>query len=353
MAEEKFMQLALKLAERGTGQVSPNPLVGCVIVRNGRIVGKGWHERYGSEHAEVNALKRAGKNAGGATMYVTVEPCVHFGKQSPCADAVIAAGIREVVIAMRDVNPIVSGKGIKKLKKAGIKVRVGLLQEEAEKLNESFICFMTKKRPFIILKNAITLDGKITWGDGRRKRISGRESMRLVHQLRAEADAILVGINTVLKDDPRLTARMRGAKNPVRIILDSALKIPSCSKLLKQKGKTLIVCGKKASSEKKKALEKLGAQVLVLNEKNGFIDLKQLLKELWKQGIAILLVEGGAAVSKSFVEQKFVDKLMLFVSPRIVGEGVPFLPQDLLQKIRLRRVTIEPVGKDFLVQGYL
>ncbi len=349
------MRIALALAKKGTGNVSPNPRVGCVIARGGRIVGQGWHKKFGGPHAEIFALKNAGARARGATLYVNLEPCNHFGKTPPCALAIIRAGVKRVVCAMRDPHKIASG-GLQELAAAGISTAVGVLEKEAREFNESFSKFATTGVPFVILKAAVTSDGFIAREGARREWVSRRPARRVVHGLRRECDAILVGVGTVLADDPRLTVRIAGkkiARQPLRVVLDPALRAPLDSKVFAN-GNALVATLQGAPAAKKKALEKKGVRVLVCpNGASGEIDLEFLLESLGKMGIASVFVEGGGRVFSSFLKKGLVDKFYLFVSPKKFGCGIPFVDEAALGQLRRARVVSgKMVGKDFLFEGY-
>jgi diaminohydroxyphosphoribosylaminopyrimidine deaminase/5-amino-6-(5-phosphoribosylamino)uracil reductase len=361
--DEQYMKIALSLAKRGKGRVSPNPLVGAVLVKNGRIVGKGFHQRAGGPHAEVNALKEAGDKAKGADLYLNLEPCCHFGKTPPCTDALIAHKIKRIFAGMVDPNPLVSGRGIEQLVKSGIQVKTGILEAEARKLNEDFIKYITEKVPFVILKVASTLDGKIATRTGDARWITGEKARTFVHQLRNEADAVLVGIGTVKRDDPLLTTRLpQGTgRDPHRIILDTHLTIPLSSKLLhlNSQAKTILATSQHVSPRKIRKLEELGATILTLPTLKGRLNLKALLKELGRREITSVMVEGGRETITSFLEQRLVDKLYLFYAPKIImgveaigitgGQGKALLKEA----IQVSKVKVKRLGDDILVEGYL
>jgi len=352
--DKKCMELALKLAEKGNGNVSPNPMVGAVIAKNKKIIGKGFHEKFGSNHAEVNAIKNAGKKTAGAALYVSLEPCCHFGKTPPCAKAVIEAGIKKVFVAMKDPNPLVFGKGIMELKKAGIKVELGLMEKEAKKLNEKYVYWMENKKPFAALKFAITSNGMISWGNGKRKKISCNESIKIMHELRGEFDAVLVGIGTVKKDNPMLTTHGKKEKNPYRIILDTNFEIPLNAKAIGKDKKCIIATTKKALGKKKakkKILEKK-AILLELKEKNGNVELKELLNVLGKMNVSSVMVEGGQKILTSFIAEKLAQKAIVFVSPKIAEKGLFFVDQKKVKKFELKNCIAKKSGKDVLIEGY-
>jgi len=362
-ADERFMRIALSLAKRGGGKVSPNPLVGAVLVRNGQIVGKGFHRRAGEPHAEINALHDAGDKAIGADLYINLEPCCHYGKTPPCTDALIAHKIKRVFVGMVDPNPLVSGKGIKRLTKAGIQVTTGILEGKARKLNEVFIKYITEKMPFVIMKVASTLDGKIATRNGDARWITGEKARTFVHQLRNEVDAILVGVGTVKRDDPQLTTRLPHARgrDPHRIILDTHLTIPLSSKLLylDSQAKTIIATAQHASSGKARKLEGLGATILTVPTLRGRINLKALLKKLGTLDITSVMVEGGRETITSFLEQGLVDKFYLFYAPKIImgkeAIGITGGPGKALieEAIRVTDITVRRMGDDILIEGYL
>lgn len=353
---QKFMKNALKLAKRGRGLVSPNPLVGCVIVSNNRIAGKGYYQYFGGPHAEINALRDAGEKAVNSTMYVTLEPCCFYGKTPPCTEAIIRSGVKEVVIGMEDPNPKVNGRGIQKLKAKRIKVTTDILKKQATKLNEAYIKYVTKKVPFVILKTAMSLDGKIASVTGDSKWISSEKSRQWVHRLRSQVDGVLVGINTVLKDNPGLTAHGLG-KNPLRIVLDGEARIPLKSQLLNNQAPTLVVTAH--SPGKLSVLKRRGIRVLRINAKNGKINLKVLLRRLAKMGITSLLVEGGGETNASFLKEKLVDKVLVFIGPKIVGGRNAITPvagngiDKISQAIKLDKMSIKKIDEDILIEGYL
>ena len=355
------MRRALALAASQRGKTSPDPMVGAVIVKNGKIISDGFHGAVTTPHAESWAIEKASVKAKGATLYVNLEPCCHYGNNPPCTDNIIRAGIKKVISAMPDPNPLVKGKGLKILKDAGVKVEVCLLEEEAKKLNEFFIKYITTRIPFVILKVATTLDGKIATKTGDSRWISSLESRHYTHNLRNHVDAILVGINTVLRDDPLLTVRhAKKIKNPIRLVLDAKCRIPLSAKLLNTKeAPVIIVTSRSAKKSKLVSLEKRGAEVLMVKAKNGKIDLKALLKILGKRNITSLLIEGGSAVFTSALEAKIVDKIVAFVAPKLSGgreaktwfEGNGIA--NMKKSLQFKNVSYRMIGKDMLVEGYL
>jgi diaminohydroxyphosphoribosylaminopyrimidine deaminase/5-amino-6-(5-phosphoribosylamino)uracil reductase len=358
MEDEKYMNLALQLALRAKGRTSPNPLVGALVVKNNRIVGRGYHKKAGAPHAEVNALNVAGPKAHKATLYLTLEPCAHFGRTPPCTGKIISSGIRKVVVAMLDPNPLNNGKGVRELRRAGIEVEVGSLREKAKRINESYIKYITAKRPFVILKSALSLDGKIATRRGDAKWISNELSRKYVHRLRSDVDAILVGSGTIRKDNPRLTARTY-KKNPIRIVVDSKARISPAAKVLNREAPTIIATTKFASPGKIAALSKKGVRVLVVKDKDKKVDLTELLKMLGKLEITSLLVEGGGTINAAFLENGLVDKLLFFIAPQIIGgkEAPTAVEGEGIEKmsgaIKLKDITTKRFGEDILIEGYI
>ncbi|MCX5716241.1 MAG: bifunctional diaminohydroxyphosphoribosylaminopyrimidine deaminase/5-amino-6-(5-phosphoribosylamino)uracil reductase RibD, partial [Candidatus Omnitrophica bacterium] len=321
MPDDKFyMRLALVLAQKGRGGTSPNPMVGAVIVKNNKIVGLAYHKEAGGPHAEAAALKEAGKSAKGAALYINLEPCAHFGRTPPCTQAIIKSGIKKVIAAMKDPNPIIAGRGFVRLKKNGIKVAAGTLEDEAKILNEVFIKYITKKMPFVIVKAAQSLDGKIAAKTGDSKWITSEESRRYVHRLRSQVDAVMVGAGTVVKDDPLLTSRV-SEKQPVKVIVDSELKISHSAKIFSKESpaKVILATTAKATKNRIEKFRNIGAEVLVLKKKNSMVGLRQLMKELAKREITSILVEGGGELIGSLVDEKLVDKFSIFIAPKIIG----------------------------------
>lgn len=361
--DEKYMSRTLKLAARGKGQVSPNPLVGAIIVKRKKMVGRGYHAQAGLPHAEIVALREAGKKAKGSTLYVNLEPCSHFGRTPPCANEVIKAGIKKVVIAMKDPNPLNSGKGISQLRSAGIEVKTNILEDKAKRLNEAFSKFITKKEPFVVMKIATSLDGKIATSIGKSKWITGEKSRQYVQKLRLEADAILVGINTAIKDNPQLTIkddrrRKEFQGKPLRIIVDSQARISLGAKVLKNSAKTIVATTRYAHKSKIRALENKGAKVLMVGSKGGRVDLSKLMKELGKLSIINLLIEGGGEINASAFASRIVDKAIFFLAPRIIGgKAAPTAVEgkgikEISRTIPLGNLTMKKVGEDLMVEGY-
>jgi len=358
--DEKYMRLAIDLAKKAKGRTSPNPMVGAVIVKNGEIVGTGYHQKAGTPHAEVHAIADAGDKSKGATIYVSLEPCSHHGRTGPCTEAIIKAGISRVVMAMPDPNPRVDGKAI--LESHGIQVITGILEEEARKLNEVFIKYITTGLPFVILKTAMTLDGKIATHSGKSKWITSEDSRKLVHQIRNEVDAIIVGIGTVIKDDPSLTTRLPdgNGRDAIRIVLDSHARISLDSKILNlnSKAKTIVAVTSSAPEDKISQI-KQKAEVLVVSEQNGRIDFQDLMKKLGKMEITSILIEGGSEVNVSAIKSGIVDRIMFFIAPKLFGgreapgpiggDGI----DDPSEAIKLKDISVTQVGEDILVTGTL
>lgn len=348
-----FMRRCLALAKKGEGRVSPNPLVGCVIVKGGKIIGKGFHGKFGGPHAEVNALR--GINAKGATLYVSLEPCSHScaGKKTPpCAPLLIKSGVKRAVIAAADPNPCVDGCGIAELRSAGIRVETGLLADEAERQNEAFFKFMRTGKPFFLAKMAQSANGKIGIRGKGRVWLSGKKFDSYCHQLRNRYDAILVGINTVLADNPRLTCRMEGGRNPARIVLDSRLRIPLSARVLERakKERVLVFTSEKRDGEKEKALRKMGAQVIVCGRREA--DAGKMASLMPSLGICSVLVEGGAKAVGSLLKAGMLDGLVLAASPRKI-EGKNAVASPIAPGIlrRLKEVRREKMGADMVIEG--
>ncbi len=361
MPDEKYMRMALRLAEQARGRTSPNPLVGALVVKDGRIISRGYHRKAGEPHAEALALAKAGKAARGATLYVTLEPCSHTNKRTPpCTPLVVQSGVRRVVVAMIDPNPLVSGRGLRTLRKVGIEVTTGVLEQEARRLNEAFVKHVTRGMPFVTLKIAQTLDGRIATSRGESKWITGEKAREEAHRLRDTYDAILVGVNTVLKDDPSLTARIPGGRDPIRVIVDSKLRVPLSAKIITQQSTATTVVATLASAPQSKIrkLQDAGAEVLTVKSARGRVDRRDLLKKLGDQGIMSLLVEGGAEINASFLKAGLADKAILFVAPMFMtgsdslGSVGGTSPLKLSQAVRLAEVTVGFAGKDIRIEGY-
>jgi diaminohydroxyphosphoribosylaminopyrimidine deaminase/5-amino-6-(5-phosphoribosylamino)uracil reductase len=358
--DERWMRRAVRLAEKGRGRTSPNPMVGAVLVKDGQVIGEGYHAKAGESHAEIVALRRAGDEAKGATLYLNLEPCIHYGKTPPCAPAVIEAGVSRVVVGMADPNPRVKGRGVASLMQAGLDVKVGILERECQKLNEAFCKYILYQVPFVILKVASTLDGKVATRNGESKWITGEVSRRFVHRIRDQVDGIIVGIGTVLKDDPMLTARIRGGRDPFRIVLDSRLRIPENSKVIElSPSKAIIATTERAAQRKIDSLEKKGVRVLIFGSKMGKVDLKPCLSKLGDMGMMSLLVEGGSQVNGSFLDEGLVDKILLFLSPKLLGDSLaPGIfggegARQLRDAFSMTKLKMRRMGEDILFEGYL
>ena len=357
------MSRALELAKKGEGYTSPNPLVGAVIVKDNKIIGEGYHEIYGGPHAEINAFKNAKEDVVVATMYVTLEPCSHYGKTPPCAKAIVEKGISKVVLAMEDPNPIVAGNGIKILRDNGIEVISGVLEDEARKINEIFIKYISTKKPFVILKTAMTLDGKIASVSGNSKWITNEESRKYVHSLRHRVSGIMVGIGTVLADNPSLTTRLddRDGLDPIRIIVDSKGRIPLDSKVLNvnSNSKTIIATTENAPKEKLDDIRKKNGEVIICPVKNGGVDLGYLMKALGEMSIDSILLEGGSTLNYSALNEGIVDKVISFIASKIIGgknaktpvggKGINLMKDALI----LENINILRFNEDIMIEGYL
>lgn len=362
MTDEDYMRMVLSLAKKGKGKTSPNPMVGAILVKNNRIIGKGFHKKPGSPHAEILAMVDAGKDALGATLYTNLEPCVHTEKRTPpCTSEIIRRGIKRVVIGMIDPNPFVSGKGIAELKKKGISVIAGILQQKAEVLNEVFSKYIIKRRPFVILKIASSLDGKIATSTGESKWITGEEARRFVYRLRSEVDAVMVGAGTILKDDPHLTARMKVGRDPIRIIADERLSIPIGSNVLNldSPAKTYIATTSKAPRAKIREIEEKGGVVLIVKEKDSLVDISALMDMLGEMEITSLLIEGGSRINASALREGIVDKVIFLFAPKIIGgqQAISSIggesPSSLAEAVQLNDIIIKKKGEDILVEGYI
>jgi diaminohydroxyphosphoribosylaminopyrimidine deaminase/5-amino-6-(5-phosphoribosylamino)uracil reductase len=361
--DESYMKMALSLAERGRGWTSPNPMVGAVIVKDGKVVGKGFHENVGGPHAEINALQEAGEQSKDATLYVTLEPCNHTGRTPPCTEAILKSGIRCVVMGMKDPNPRVAGGGLDLLKSQGVETRVGVCEEECRRLNEAFVKYVTTGLPFVILKCAATLDGCIATRTGDSKWVTNSKSREFVHELRHSVDAIMVGIGTVVKDDPQLTTRLEGRKgsDPLRIVLDAHLSIPLESKLLhiSSDSDTWIITSHAVSPEKRKLVERPGVRILTVDCHDNLIDLQALVRKLGETETTSLLIEGGSHVNGSALRAGIVDKVCIFFAPKICGgnDGVPICAgpgvELMEQSLKLKDISVHRFEDDIMVEGYL
>ena len=355
MTDEQYIKRTLRLAVRAQGRTSPNPLVGAVLVKNGRILSEDFHRKAGAPHAEALVIAKAGGKISGSTLYINLEPCCHTEKRTPpCTKAIIRAGIKKVIIAMKDPNPQVSGMGIAELQRAGIDVRTGLLEDRAQRLNEAYIKYITTGKPFVTLKSAMTLDGKIATPEGESKWITGEKARKQVHRLRSSVDAVLTAIGTVKADNPHLTARFRGSKNPVRIVIDPNLEIPLHANILKVPPETIIVT--RSIGDKADHLEKAGIKIIRFKEK---LDLPWLMERLGKLQITSVLIEGGSSLNAHALEDGIVDKVMLFIAPKIIGgkDSYPAVGGKTFRRLeeayRLKDISIRKTGDDFLIEGYV
>jgi len=357
----QMMEEALALAGRAAGRTSPNPLVGAVVVADGQVVGRGLHARAGEAHAEVVALREAGDLARGGTLYVTLEPCDHVGRTGPCTEAVLAAGIQRVVVAMLDPDPCVNGRGIARLRQAGIRAEVGLLEARARKVNEFYVKHRRTGLPFVTLKWAMSLDGKIAARRGSAMAITEGEARRYAHELRNVYDAVLVGVGTVLADDPRLTCRLPGGRSPTRIIVDSTLRTPPGARVVTgvAEAPTVIVTTAAAPRERVEAMRQAGVQVLVQDRRDGPVDLPALMQDLGRRGMLSVLIEGGGTVNASALAAGIVDKVIALVAPRLIGGAAAPTPVDGpglgegADAVRLRDVQVQPLGQELVIEGYL
>ena len=358
MSDQDYMRRALELAEQGMGWTSPNPMVGAVIVKEGRIIGEGFHERYGEAHAERNALASCREDPRGADLYVTLEPCCHYGKQPPCTDAVLEAGIRRVVIGSGDPNPLVAGKGIEILRKNGVLVEEHELEEECRRLNQVFFHFIQTGRPFVVMKYAMTMDGKTACYTGASKWITGEEARAHVHKQRHRYRAIMAGVGTILEDDPLLTCRMEGGRNPVRIICDSRLRTPLSSRIVQTAGEVptiLATCCRQ--EERQEPYRAAGCRILAGPEKEGRVDLAWLMKELGREKIDSILLEGGSSLNWSALKNGIVNKVQAYIAPKlfggesaktpVAGEGFPSPDKGVF----LRDSRVMRLGEDFLIES--
>lgn len=348
------MERAIALAELGRGYTSPNPLVGAVVVKRNRLIAEAYHQRYGGPHAEALALRRAGALSKGATLYVTLEPCVHFGKTPPCADQVIESGVKRVVIGMRDPNPLVWGRGILRLRRAGLDVKTGVCREKVRRQNAWYVKYITRGIPWVLLKLAVTLDGRIAPQDSTSRWITGHRARRFAHRLRREADAVLVGIGTVLADDPRLTVREVKGRDPIRVVLDPELRIPEQARILHPPGRVIIFCRKGAGP---KGPKRPGVEIVPVAQREYGLDWGEVLKELGSRGVANLLIEGGVRVASSALKAGIVDGLFLFYGPMLMGAGRSFTDElhlpGLGSAIPVQRLRIRRLEPDILIEGEL
>lgn len=359
LSTEKLMGRALVLAKRGEGKTSPNPAVGCVIVRDSAIVGEGWHRRAGTPHAEVHALRQAGDLARNADVYVTLEPCSHYGKTPPCADALVEAGVRRVFVGMIDPNPKVSGRGIRRLQNAGIEVVTGILEAECRRLNEPFVKHVTTGLPFVILKSAMTMDGKTATAMGDSRWITNEKSRHYVHKLRAKVDAIMVGVGTVITDDPQLTSRIPRGRDPLRVVVDSSLRIPTDARMLHQESAAITVIATIAKEGGRAALlQSPGVEILQCAADEGSVDLRDLLARLGSRGVQSVLIEGGSTLAGNALRAGLIDKYLLFYAPKFLGGGDGLglfagpASRMMAECRRLKDVKVRRFGDDVMIEAY-
>ncbi len=361
--DTKYMKRALQLARKGIGYTNPNPLVGAVIVKDEEVIGEGYHAVYGGPHAEINAFKNANQDVNGAVMYVTLEPCSHYGKTPPCAQAIVEKGIKKVIIAMEDPNPEVAGRGIRILKDHGIEVVVGVLEEESKTLNEIFLKYITTKLPFCILKTAMTLDGKIATRTGDSKWITNEASRHYVHELRHRVAGIMVGVGTVIQDDPFLNTRLKKetGSDPVRIIVDTSARVPLDANIfnMTSTAKTIIATTEFAKEEKLRAIEAKGAQIIIMPIQDNRVDLKYLMKKLGEKKIDSILLEGGSELNYSALDSGIVDKVNAFIAPKIIGGSEARSPVEgvgrlfMREAISLSNVKWQNFEEDMMIEGYI
>ncbi|MCI8814554.1 MAG: bifunctional diaminohydroxyphosphoribosylaminopyrimidine deaminase/5-amino-6-(5-phosphoribosylamino)uracil reductase RibD [Lachnospiraceae bacterium] len=358
MEDEKYMRMALALAQKGMGWTSPNPMVGAVIVKDGRVIGKGYHEKYGQPHAERNALASCTEDPRGATMYVTLEPCCHYGKQPPCVDAILEAGIRRVAVGSADPNPLVGGKGVGILREHGVSVTEDVLREACDGLNQVFFHYIQTGYPFAVMKYAMTMDGKIAAYTGASKWVTGEAAREHVQSQRHRFRSIMVGVGTVLADDPLLTCRMEGGRNPIRVICDSHLRTPLTSQLVqtaRQASTVIATCC--PDREKQAAYREAGCSVWQMQERNGRVDLKELMKRLGQENIDSVLVEGGGTLNWAALKSGVIQRVQVYIAPKLFGgqtaktpvegQGFPVPSEAVL----LKNSAVTRLGEDFLIES--
>ena len=356
---ENYMRRALELAARGAGHVSPNPMVGCVIVKDGRVIGEGWHEECGSLHAERNALKNCTEDPAGADLYVTLEPCCHWGRTPPCTDAILEKRIGRVFVGCLDANPLVAGKGAEILRSAGIPVETGICEDECRRLNEIFFHYITSKTPYVVLKYAMTLDGKIAAASGDSRWVTGEAARHHVHETRARLSGMMIGVGTVLADDPLLTCRIEGGRNPYRIICDSHARTPLDCQLIRTAHEIDTVIAVTEWNERASALKKAGAHLVLCKEQNGKVDLNDLMRQLGAHGLDSILLEGGAELAFTALEAGIVHKVQAYIAPKLIGGAAAKTPlggtgfAKMAGAMPLKNVTVTPLGEDFLMEGVL
>ncbi len=358
MTDQDYMRLALELAGRGAGWTSPNPLVGAVLVKDGAVIGQGWHTRYGALHAEREALKACTSSPAGATLYVTLEPCCHHGRQPPCTEAILEAGIARVVVGSDDPNPLVAGKGVKILREHGVQVDTGVCREACDALNRVFFHFITTRRPYVVMKYAMTLDGKIATRTGASQWITGEAARQQVHRDRHRYRAIMAGVGTVLADDPLLTCRMEGGRDPIRVICDTRLRTPPASRIVQTAGGVPTILATACADERRWApYTAAGCRVWSLPEREGHVDLSALMERLGAENIDSVLLEGGGTLNWSALEQGLVQRVQAYVAPKLFGGREAKSPVGGLgvetpaQAVRLKDLSVTPLGADYLIEG--
>lgn len=358
---ENHMRRVLGLARKAEGQTSPNPMVGALVVKSGKVIAEGYHKKAGLPHAEIVALRKAGYEARGADLYVNLEPCCHLGRTPPCTEAIVAAGIKRVVVGGRDPNPLVSGKGIRFLKKNGIEVVTGVLRKDCERLNESFMKYIRTGRPWVILKSALSLDGKIATRTGDSQWITGALAREYAHRMRNRVDAVLVGAGTVRTDDPRLTVRLKkgGMRNPVRVIVDGKHRVPVSARVFSNASEERVIYATLTDlpPTRKKKLQKMGVEILFVRRKSGRVDLAQLMDKLGALGITSVMIEGGSEINGNVFKEKLIDKIVYFLAPKIIGgKGAPGAVggqgiDQLKDALQIKDITVTRLGNDLVVEG--
>lgn len=358
MPKEEYMRLAIELAKKGEGHANPNPMVGAVIVKNDTVIGQGYHRKYGTLHAERNAIASLTESARGATIYVTLEPCCHYGKTPPCTEAIVEQGIAKVVIGSRDPNPLVSGKGVEYLREHGIEVVEDFLREECDSINPVFFHYIRNKTPYVVMKYAMTMDGKIACHTGASKWVTGEQARAYVQELRNRYMGIMVGANTVFVDDPMLNCRMEGGRNPIRIVCDSHLKIPVNSRLVQTAGDIPVIIATTCKEpERQKPYRDAGCEIIVVSEYHGRVCLKELMHRLGERNIDSILLEGGGTLNWSALEEGIVNHVMGFVAPKFFGGYPATTPvegngvEDPSQAVLLKNLAYKAIGEDLLIEG--
>lgn len=359
MEDEEYMRRALALAARGEGRVCPNPLVGCLIVKNGRVIGEGWHERCGGLHAERNALKNCTDDAAGATLYVTLEPCCHWGRTPPCTDAILEHQIARVVVGCIDPNPLVGGCGISILQQHGVEVTTGVLETECRAINEVFFHYIQTKNPFVVIKYAMTLDGKIAAFTGDSRWVTGETARTHVHRTRNRLSGIMVGVGTVIADNPLLTCRTEGGRDPVRIVCDSYLRTPPDSRLIRTARHTRTILAAVDKGTRGAALQQAGAEILICKEKDKRVDLNDLMNKLGVLGIDSILLEGGSQLHFAALKAGIVNKIQAYIAPKLLGGTEARTPLGgqgfacMAEAVPVHDMTVTRLGEDFLLEGML